>query len=141
VSLSYPSTIQPALGRFDFIVYAQLAAVLTAEFFVKGNPTVQSLSFWGVFAAGFVSRPLGSVLFGHVADHWGRRPCLLATVFIIGAATILIGCLPTYSHIGIAAPILLAVLRLVQGLAIGEAGANGRGGGARLMMMFSIEVY
>lgn len=77
-----------------------------------------------MFAAGFVTRPLGSIAFGHMADSLGRKPCLVATVSIMGAATAAIGCLPTYAHIGIAAPVLLALLRAVQGLAIGgEFGA------------------
>jgi MHS family proline/betaine transporter-like MFS transporter len=88
-------------------------------FFPSTSEAAQALSFWGVFAAGFVARPAGSVLFGHIADRYGRRPCLIATVTIMGISTVLIGCLPTYKHIGVAAPALLAVLRLIQGIAMG----------------------
>lgn len=107
------------LEWYDFVVYSQLSASLTKNFFPTGNPTTQLLAFWGVFAVGFVARPAGSILFGHIADVHGRKPCLVATVSIMGVATTIIGCLPTYHMVGVAAPVLLALLRLVQGLAMG----------------------
>lgn len=75
----------------------------------------QALSFWGVFFVGYISRPAGALLFGHLGDTKGRGTCLLISVLVMGVPTVLIGCLPSYAHIGIAAPILLALLRLVQG--------------------------
>ncbi|GBF98026.1 MFS transporter [Raphidocelis subcapitata] len=113
------TTLGILLEWLDYIVYAQLQDVLSKEFFPSDDPTVAALSFWGVFAVGFVSRPAGSILFGHIGDVYGRKPCLLATVSIMGVATTLIGCLPSYAQIGVAAPVLLAVLRCVQGLAMG----------------------
>jgi MFS family permease len=75
-------------------------------------------------AVGYISRPAGAVLFGHLGDTRGRGTCLLISVLVMGIPTVLIGCLPSYHHIGLAAPILLAILRLIQGLAMGgEFGA------------------
>lgn len=107
------------LEWYDFVVFSNLSSAITKAFFPPSNPTAQALSFWGVFAVGFVARPAGSILFGHIGDVYGRKPCLISTVSIMGVATVLIGCLPTYHHIGLAAPVLLALLRLVQGLAMG----------------------
>lgn len=109
---------------YDYSIYSQLAKVLGKVFFPTGNAAVQAVSFWGLFAVGFLSRPVGAVMFGHLGDTRGRGTCLLWTVLLMGIPTILIGCLPGYATIGIAAPILLALLRLVQGLAMGgEFGA------------------
>jgi MHS family proline/betaine transporter-like MFS transporter len=85
---------------------------------------MQALSFWGVFFTGYISRPIGAIVFGHIGDTKGRGMCLLLSVLLMGIPTVLIGCLPGYNHIGIAAPIILAILRLIQGLAMGgEFGA------------------
>ncbi|KAI8470012.1 MAG: major facilitator superfamily domain-containing protein [Monoraphidium minutum] len=107
------------LEWYDFVVFSNLSAVITKSFFPPGDAATEALLFWGVFAMGFVARPVGSILFGHIGDVHGRKPCLVATVSIMGVATVLIGCLPTYHMIGIAAPVLLALLRIVQGLAMG----------------------
>ncbi|WIA30903.1 hypothetical protein OEZ86_000955 [Tetradesmus obliquus] len=105
--------------KFDFTVYAQLSTVLTAVFFPSSSESASLLSFWGVFAVGFISRPLGAMLFGHVGDAYGRRITMLLTILLITLPTVLIGCLPSYHMIGIAAPVLLAILRFLQGLAVG----------------------
>lgn len=89
--------------------------MLSRVFFPPGNPALQALSFWGVYAVGFVSRPAGALLFGHLGDTRGRGFCLLVSVLVMGVPTVLIGCLPSYEQAGIASPILLALLRLVQG--------------------------
>lgn len=109
---------------YDFTIYTQLSKTLGKVFFPANDPALQALSFWGVFFIGYISRPAGAVLFGHLGDTKGRGMCLLISVLLMGIPTVLIGCLPSYHHIGLAAPILLAILRLVQGLAMGgEFGA------------------
>ncbi|KAF8068166.1 shiA [Scenedesmus sp. PABB004] len=124
LAISLGTVIECALPRAALTVYSQLSKVLAVVFFPSGNPAVQAVSFWGLFAVGFLSRPVGAILFGHLGDTKGRGTCLLVTVLLMGIPTVLIGCLPSYATIGIAAPILLAVLRLVQGLAMGgEFGA------------------
>uniref|UniRef100_A0A383VPF9 Major facilitator superfamily (MFS) profile domain-containing protein n=1 Tax=Tetradesmus obliquus TaxID=3088 RepID=A0A383VPF9_TETOB len=107
------------LEWYDFFAYSQLNAYLTKVFFPAGNPAVTQLSFWGVYAVGFISRPMGALLFGHLADTRGRRICLLVSVTVMAVCTVLISCLPTFAQAGIAAPILLALLRAIQGLAMG----------------------
>eukprot|EP00775_Hariotina_reticulata_P013429 gene13429-13557_t len=104
---------------YDFTIYTQMSKILGKVFFPSGNPTLQALSFWGVFFIGYISRPAGAVLFGHLGDTRGRGMCLLISVLVMGIPTVLIGCLPGYSTMGIAAPIILALLRLIQGLAMG----------------------
>lgn len=109
---------------YDFTIYTQLSKTLGKVFFPSNDPALQALSFWGVFFIGYISRPAGAVLFGHLGDTRGRGTCLLISVLVMGIPTVLIGCLPSYHHIGMAAPILLAILRLIQGLAMGgEFGA------------------
>ena len=83
------------------------------------HPRTQNLSFWGVFAIGFITRPLGAILFGHIADATSRRLGLILSITVMAVPTVAIGCLPTYEQVGIAAPILLAICRAVQGLAVG----------------------
>jgi hypothetical protein len=110
---------------YDFTIYTQLSKTLGKLFFPNKDPVLTQLSFWGVYALGFISRPAGAIMFGHIGDSKGRGMCLLLSVLLMGIPTVLIGCLPTYHHIGLAAPIILAFLRLVQGLAMGgEFGAG-----------------
>ncbi|WIA36065.1 hypothetical protein OEZ86_007421 [Tetradesmus obliquus] len=104
---------------FDFTIYSQLSSTITEVFFPPSNAAAQQLSYWAVFALGFIARPLGSILFGHLGDSRGRRVTLLWSILCVSVPTILVGCLPTYHQIGIAAPVLMAILRLVQGLAVG----------------------
>jgi MFS family permease len=100
-------------------VYSQLSNIITELFFPPKNPELAEISFWAVYAVGYLARPLGAVIFGHVGDTHGRRLTLLISVLMITLPTLLIGCLPTYAHIGLAAPILMAFLRFVQGVAVG----------------------
>lgn len=104
---------------FDFSVYAFLATTIADVFFAKGNPTAALLYTLGVFGASFVLRPFGGILIGHLGDRYGRRPALTLSVAGMAFASTAIGLLPSYATIGIAAPILLFVLRCVQGLSAG----------------------
>ncbi|XAS74239.1 MFS transporter [Micrococcaceae bacterium Sec5.1] len=110
---------------FDFSVYALTAPALAIHFFPKGDPAAALLATFAVFAAAFFARPLGGVLFGILGDRLGRMRILSLTVLMMGGATLLTGLLPSYAAIGIAAPILLVVCRLVQGLSLGGESSGG----------------
>ncbi len=115
---------------YDFFLYATAAAlVFPAAFFPGSSPTIGLILSFGTFAFGFIARPLGGILFGHFGDRVGRKKTLVIALVLMGVASTLIGLLPTYSTIGIAAPVLLTVLRFAQGLAIG-----GQWGGAMLLL-------
>ena len=115
---------------YDFFLYATAAAlVFPAAFFPESTPTMGLILSFGTFAFGFIARPVGGILFGHFGDRVGRKKTLVIALMLMGVASTLIGLLPTYATIGIAAPILLSVLRFAQGLAIG-----GQWGGAMLLV-------
>ncbi|MEK6347376.1 MAG: MFS transporter [Burkholderia sp.] len=120
-----------ALEWYDFFLYSTAAALVFGElFFPKGtDPLLGTIGAFAGFAVGFAARPIGGILFGHVGDRLGRKHALVWTLAIMGAATFLIGLLPTYSQVGIAAPALLVVLRVLQGIA-----AGGEWGGGVLMI-------
>lgn len=116
-----------ALEWYDFNLYGISAAlVFNKIFFPDVDPVIGTMAALATFGAGFVLRPLGALLFGHLGDRVGRKKSLVATMLIIGGATFLIGLLPDYRHIGVWAPVLLVVLRLGQGLGLGGewAGAS-----------------
>jgi MHS family proline/betaine transporter-like MFS transporter len=113
------SIIGNALEWYDFTVYAFLAAVIGKHFFPSTDDTIVLLSTFAVFGVGFLARPLGGVLIGFFGDKFGRKPALLLTIVMMAAGTGLIGILPTYASIGIAAPILLVCARLLQGFSAG----------------------
>ena len=113
------------LEWYDFTVYAYLAGILGTKFFVAGDENTALLATFAVFGVGFVARPLGGLLIGLFGDKYGRKPALLLTFLMIACSTGLIGILPTYASIGIAAPILLVLARLMQGIS-----AGGEWGGA-----------
>lgn len=118
--LSLASMTGTAVEFYDFFVYGTAAAlVLGPLFFPSFSPVAGTLAAFGTFAAGFVARPLGSAVFGHIGDRYGRRPVLLGSLVLTGAATAAIGCVPTYGSIGVTAPVLLLVLRFAQGLGVG----------------------
>jgi MFS family permease len=123
------SLVGTTIEWYDFFIYA-LAAVIVfrSQFFPGTSELAGTLAALGTFAVGFVARPLGGVLFGHIGDRIGRKMTLVTTLVTMGIATFLIGLLPTYEQIGVAAPILLVVLRIAQGLAVG-----GEWGGAVLI--------
>jgi MHS family proline/betaine transporter-like MFS transporter len=104
---------------YDFAVYGYFAVVIGHHFFPSANPAVSVIAAFGAFAAGFLVRPLGGLVFGRVGDLVGRKRALTLSVLAMAVPTVLIGLLPTYDSIGIAAPVLIVVLRIVQGLSVG----------------------
>jgi MFS transporter, MHS family, shikimate and dehydroshikimate transport protein len=123
------SFIGTAVEWYDFFLYGQAAALIFNRlFFPQFDPLVGTLAAFATFAVGFIARPLGGVVFGHFGDKLGRKSMLSATLIIMGAATFTIGLLPTYESIGVWAPLLLVLLRLLQGFGLG-----GEWGGAVLM--------
>jgi MFS family permease len=104
---------------YDFYLYGSLAIFFGGFFFPPGNETAQLLASLGTFGAGFGVRPLGAIVFGHIGDLVGRKYTFLITMFTMGASTALVGFLPSYATAGLAAPIMLVALRLLQGLALG----------------------
>ncbi|HEX5648405.1 MAG TPA: MFS transporter [Steroidobacteraceae bacterium] len=107
------------LEWFDFAVYGYFASDIGRHFFPQSNPVAQQLLAFAVFALGFGARPIGSLVLGAVGDRIGRRALLTLSIALMGGATLLIGLLPTYAQIGIAAPVLLVALRVVQGFSLG----------------------
>ncbi|MGV4982593.1 MFS transporter [Streptomyces sp. NRAIS4] len=127
--LAAASLAGTAIEFYDFFVYGTAAALVLGQlFFPTFSPVAGTLAAFGTFGAGFVARPLGSVLFGHLGDRHGRRPVLVASLLLTGASTVAVGCVPSYGTIGVAAPVLLLVLRFLQGLGLG-----GEWGGAVLL--------
>lgn len=109
-----------ALEWYDYFLFGTAAAIVFNRlFFTELDPTAATLAAFATFGVGFAARPIGAVLFGYIGDRVGRKPALLITIVMIGMATGLIGFLPDFGSIGLAAPIMLAVLRLMQGLAVG----------------------
>jgi len=104
---------------YDFYIFGSLAAIISTQFYPEGNATVNFLKTLATFAVGFAVRPFGALVFGRIGDLVGRKFAFLVTLLIMGGATAAIGLLPSYQSIGIAAPILLVILRLLQGLALG----------------------
>jgi metabolite-proton symporter len=125
------SLIGTSLEWYDFFLYGSAAAlVFNKLFFPKADPLTGTLLAFATSATGFVARPIGGIVFGHFGDKLGRKTVLVVTLLVMGIATFLIGLLPTYAAIGVAAPVLLVVLRIVQGLGLG-----GEWGGAVLMSL------
>jgi len=113
------SSVGTLIEWYDFYIYGSLAVVFSGMFFPEGNPLAALLISIAAFGTGFVVRPIGALLFGRMGDRIGRKKTFLATLILMGGATSAIGLLPSYSTIGLFAPVLLVLLRLVQGLAIG----------------------
>jgi len=113
------SSLGTVFEWYDFYLYGSLAAIIAKQFFTALNPTSAFLFALLAFAAGFAVRPFGALVFGRLGDLIGRKYTFLVTIVIMGVSTFLVGVLPTYSSIGIAAPIILIALRLLQGLALG----------------------
>ncbi|WP_327182431.1 MFS transporter [Streptomyces sp. NBC_01334] len=127
--LAAASLAGTAIEFYDFFVYGTAAALILGPlFFPTFSPLAGTLAAFATFGVGFVARPLGSVLFGHIGDRRGRRPVLVVSLLLTGASTVAVGCVPTYDTIGVAAPLSLLVLRFLQGLGLG-----GEWGGAVLL--------
>ena len=115
----FASSLGTIFEWYDFYLYAVLAPFFAALFFPAGNDTAALLSAFATYAAGFLVRPFGAVIFGRIGDLVGRKYTFLVTIMVMGSATFLVGVLPTFASIGWLAPILLVTLRLLQGLALG----------------------
>ena len=113
------SSVGTMIEWYDFYIFGSLAAIISTQFFPGDNPTASFLKTLATFAVGFAVRPFGALVFGRIGDLIGRKFAFLATLLIMGGSTAAIGFLPGYTRIGIAAPIILVILRLLQGLALG----------------------
>src|SRR3954466_7940251 len=123
------SFIGTTIEWYDFFLYGTAAALVFDKlFFPSVSPTIGTLAAFATFGVGFAARPVGGIIFGHYGDRVGRKSMLVISLLIMGLATAAIGLLPSYASIGIAAPIILVVLRLAQGIGVG-----GEWGGAVLM--------
>jgi metabolite-proton symporter len=123
------SFIGTTIEWYDYFIYGTAAAlVFNKLFFPSLDPFTGTIAAFGTFAVGFFARPIGGLVFGHYGDKLGRKTMLITTLVMMGVATFLIGCLPTYAAIDVAAPVLLVVLRFIQGFGVG-----GEWGGAVLM--------
>jgi len=129
----HPNRVRAIMGAcsgnlvewYDFFIYAYTAIYFAASFFPKGDTTTQLLATAGVFAVGFFMRPLGGWIFGWLADTRGRKVSMIISVFMMCAGSLLIAVMPTYETVGIAAPIMLVVARLIQGLSVGAEYGTG----------------
>jgi metabolite-proton symporter len=125
------STVGTAIEWYDFFLYGTAAALVFPHFFFPGHsPYVGALASFGTQAVGFAARPVGAAIFGHIGDRVGRKATLVVTLLLMGISTTLIGVLPGYSAIGFTAPVLLVLLRVIQGIGVG-----GEWGGSVLLSM------
>jgi MFS transporter, MHS family, shikimate and dehydroshikimate transport protein len=128
-TIAFASAIGTTIEWYDFFLFGVVTPlVLNKLFFPNFDPLVGTLLAYTTFFVGFISRPIGGIIFGHYGDRIGRKTVLVLTILIMGIATFLIGCLPTYASVGIWAPVMLLILRIFQGIGIG-----GEWGGAVLM--------
>ena len=129
----FAAMVGTTIEWYDFYIYATAAAIVFPHiFFPEADPAMGTLASFATYAVAFFVRPLGGIIFGHFGDKLGRKPALTITLLLMGIATTLVGCLPSYDTIGIVAPILLILLRVCQGIAVG-----GEWGGASLMAVES----
>ena len=115
----FASSLGTVFEWYDFYLYGSLAAIIAKQFFSGLDPSAAFIFALLAFAAGFIVRPFGALVFGRLGDMIGRKYTFLVTILIMGLATFIVGVLPNYASIGIAAPIILIVLRMLQGLALG----------------------
>src|ERR1043165_4702577 len=113
------SSVGTLIEWYDFYIFGSLSTIIASKFFPAPNPAAALLSTLATFAAGFIVRPFGALVFGRLGDLIGRKYTFLLTLVLMGGSTFLIGLIPSYQSIGYAAPILVLILRLVQGLALG----------------------
>ncbi|MFL4475397.1 MFS transporter [Paeniglutamicibacter sp. MACA_103] len=127
----FSSYLGSVVEFYDFLLYGIAASLVFGQvFFANLDPMVGTIASFGTLAAGYIARPLGGVIFGHFGDRVGRKSMLVITMTLMGVASTLIGLIPTYNQIGVAAPIILVFLRVIQGIAVG-----GEWGGAALMSL------
>ncbi len=125
------STVGTAIEAYDFLLYVQVAPLVFASLYFPGSdPLVGTLQAFGIYAVGFIARPVGAALFGHYGDRIGRKATLIATLLLTGLSTFAVGFVPSYAAIGIWGAVILTIVRFVQGMGIG-----GEWGGATLMSM------
>ena len=125
------STIGTTIEWYDFFLYSTVTGLVFAKLYFPGSdPLVGTLQAFGIYAVGFVARPVGAAIFGHYGDRIGRKAALIATLLLMGIATFLVAFVPTYAHIGVWGAIILTVLRFVQGIGVG-----GEWGGSVLLSM------
>jgi len=125
------STIGTTIEWYDFFLYSTVTGLVFAKLYFPGSdPLVGTLQAFGIYAVGFVARPVGAAIFGHYGDRIGRKAALIATLLLMGIATFLVAFVPTYAQIGVWGAIILTVLRFVQGIGVG-----GEWGGSVLLSM------
>src|ERR1700724_1969050 len=125
------STIGTSIEWYDFFLYSTVTGLVFAkEFFPNSDPLVGTLKAFLIYAVGFAARPVGALIFGHYGDRIGRKAALVATLLLMGIATVLVGFVPNYSQIGIGGAVLLTILRFIQGVGVG-----GEWGGSVLLAM------
>ncbi|MGC2048884.1 MAG: MFS transporter, partial [Gallionella sp.] len=107
------------LEWYDFLTFASLATYFSTLFFPQENPVAALLASLATFGVGMLVRPLGAAMFGSLGDKYGRRPVFIATIVLMGLSTFCVGLLPTYAQVGMLAPAILLVLRLLQGFSVG----------------------
>src|SRR6266478_2117177 len=123
--------IGTAIEWYDFFLYSTVTGLVFGRlYFPRADPLVGTLEAFGVYAVGFIARPIGAAIFGHYGDRLGRKSALMATLLLMGIATFLVALVPTYAQIGIWGAIILTVLRFVQGIGVG-----GEWGGSVLLAM------
>src|SRR3954464_8141682 len=113
------SSVGTMIEWYDFYIFGSLATVIAPLFYPQGNNTIALIAYLSTFAVGFIVRPFGALFFGRIGDLVGRKYAFLVTLLIMGGATALIGILPTFQTIGYAAPVILILIRVLQGLALG----------------------
>src|ERR1700729_3175248 len=125
------STVGTSIEWYDFFLYSTVTGLVFAkEFFANSDPLVGTLQAFLIYAVGFIARPVGAAIFGHYGDRIGRKAALVATLLLMGIATVLVGFVPGYAQIGIWGAVILTVLRFIQGVGVG-----GEWGGSVLLAM------
>ncbi len=119
VFITFASCIGSVLEMYDFVIYIIMASVITKLFFPTSTVYIGLLQVFAIFAVGYLSRPIGGIIFGYISDRLGRQKGLIFSIIIMGVPIFLIGCLPTYHSIGSLAPLLLLILRFIMGISIG----------------------
>src|SRR6266852_1441131 len=132
----FASSLGTMIEWYDFYIFGSLAVVMSELMFPKGDPAWALIKTWALFATGFIVRPFGAIVFGRIGDLIGRKYAFLVTLTIMGLSTFVIGLLPTYAQIGVLAPSILLILRLLQGLALG-----GEYGGAAVYVAEHVPDY